>query len=165
MTKIGTLSYSTLPQRRVESRMGLINRFHRRAGDRPIELEPVRLAGGAHVSVVGESHYQEAIIKTVNLSPLDLLEPDHRVFQALLVREPGNKYDPNAIGVYSSVGQVGHLSREAALEYGCVLEEVARQGASAGICEGLIGRRDATVPYGIVLRLSIPRICLDELMR
>src|SRR4051794_18049501 len=123
--------------------MGLIDRFHRRASGPPIELEAVRLAGGAHVSVVGESHYQEAIVKTISLSALDLLEPDQRVFQAVLVREPGNKYDPNAIGVYSSVGQVGHLSREAALEYGCIFEEIARQGASAGVCEGLIGRRDA----------------------
>jgi hypothetical protein len=145
--------------------MGLIDRFHGRARTRRIGLEAVQLAGGAHVSVVGESHYQDAIVKTVSLSPLDLLEPDRCVFQAVLVREPRNKYDPNAIGVYSSVGQVGHLSREAAVEYNPVFEEIARQGASAGVCEGLIGRRDATVPYGIVLRLSIPRICLDELAK
>jgi hypothetical protein len=115
--------------------------------------------------VVGESHYQDAIVKTLGFSPLDLMESDRHVFEAVLVREPGNKYDPNAIGVYSSIGQVGHLAREVAVDYGPVFEEIARQGAAAGVCEGLIGRRDATVPYGIVLRLSIPRICLDELVR
>jgi len=145
--------------------MGLIGRLRRRRGGGldPIELTAIELAGGAHVSVVGESYYQDAIVKTVALSPLDSEEPDRNVFQAVLVREPGNKYDPNAIGVYSSVGQVGHLARDTAIEYGPVFEEIARQGAGAGVCVGLIGRRNATVPYGIVLRLSIPRICLDAL--
>jgi hypothetical protein len=69
------------------------------------------------------------------------VESDRHVFEAVLVREPGNKYDPNAIGVYSSVGQVGHLARESAVEYGGVFEEIARQGAAAGVCEGLISRR------------------------
>jgi hypothetical protein len=143
--------------------MGLIGRLRRRENLKPIELTAIELAGGAHVAVVGESYYQEAIVRTVELSPLDLEEPDRHAFQAVLVREPGNKYDANAVGVYSSVGKVGHLSREAAIEYGPVFEEIARQGAGAGVCVGLIGRRSEAVPYGIVLRLSIPRICLDAL--
>lgn len=143
--------------------MSLIDRFRRRGNLQVIELKAIKLAGGAHVAVVGESHYQDAIVRTAALSPPDSEEPDRRAFQAVLVREPGNKYDPNAVGVYSSVGQLGHLLREAALEYGPVFEEIARQGANAGVCVGLIGRRDHTVPYGVVLRLSIPRICLEEL--
>lgn len=143
--------------------MGLIQRFRRRGSLDAIELRAIELAGGAHVAVVGESHYQPAITKTAALSPPDDEEPDRRAFQAVLVREPANKYDPNAIGVYSSVGKVGHLSRDAALEYGPVFDEIARQGGNAGVCVGLIGRREHTVPYGVVLRLSIPRVCLEEL--
>jgi hypothetical protein len=143
--------------------MGLIGRLRGREKLRPIELTALELAGGAHVAIVGESYYQDAIAKTIALSGFDSEEPDRYAFQAVLVREPGNDYDANAIGVYSSAGKVGHLSREAAIEYGPVFEEIARQGAGAGVCTGLIGRRADTVPYGIVLRLSIPRICLDEL--
>ena len=143
--------------------MGLIGRLRRREKLQPIDLTAIKLAGGAHVAVVGESHYLDAIVGTVELSPLDSEEPDRHAFRAVLVREPRNKYDPNAIGVYSSVGRVGHLSREAAIEYRPVFDEIARRGAGAGVCVGLIGRRSEGVPYGIVLRLSIPRICLDEL--
>jgi hypothetical protein len=143
--------------------MGLFGRLRGRGHSKPIELTAIELAGGGYVSVVGESHYQEAIVHTIALSQPDTREPDRHAFQAVLVREPDNKYDPNAVGVYSSVGKVGHLSREAAVEYGPVFEEVARQGVRAGVCVGLIGRRDDSVPYGVVLRLSIPRICLDEL--
>ena len=133
-----------------------------RVSRRSVSL-PVELAGGAHVAVVGESFYQGAIAKTAANAPLDEEDPDWRAFRAVLVREPGNEYDPNAIGVYSSFGQVGHLSREAAVEYGHVFEEIARQGADAGACVGLIGRQDPALPYGVVLRLSIPRICIEEL--
>lgn len=144
--------------------MGLLDRFRGRpTGLQAIKLNAVELAGGAHVAVVGESHYQDVIAKTAALSPTDDEEPDRRAFQAVLVREPGNEYDPNAIGVYSSFGRLGYLSREAAIEYGPVFEEISRQGANAGACVGLIGRKDPARPYGVVLRLSIPRICLEEL--
>jgi hypothetical protein len=143
--------------------MGLFDRKrgHGR-GQQQIELKAIELAGGAHVGIVGESHYQETIIKTAALSLPDE-DPDWRMFRAVLVREPNNQFDPNAIGVYSSEGKVGHLSREKAIEYGPVFEEIARQRCDAGACQGLIGRQDSNHPYGVVLRLSIPEICLAEL--
>jgi hypothetical protein len=114
-------------------RIGLIGRLRRRDKLQSIDLTAIELAGGAHLAVVGESHYQDAIVGTVERSPLGSEEPDRHAFQAVLVREPRNKYDPNTIGVYSSVGKVGHLSREAAIEYGPVFEEIARQGAGAWV--------------------------------
>ncbi len=144
--------------------MGLLDRLRGRSTLQAMKLNAVELAGGAYVAVVGESHYQDAILKTAAVSPADDEEPDRCAFQAVLVREPGNAYDSNAVGVYSSFGQLGHLSREAAIKYGPVFEEIARQGANAGVCVGLIGRKDPAHPYGVVLRLSIPRICIDELL-
>lgn len=145
--------------------MGFLARLRGEQNVLAMRLTALELAGGAHVSVVGESFYQEAIAKTAANSPADEKEPNRRAFRAVLVREPGNEYDPNAIGVYSSFGQLGHLSRKIALEYGPIFEEIARQGAEAGCCVGLIGRSSADRPYGVVLRLSIPRVCLEELQR
>ena len=148
----------------IASAHGLFDRLRGGStGPQVMQLSALKLAGGAHVAVVGESHYQDAIVRTVADSPADEEEPDWRSFQAVLVREPGNKYDANAIGVYSSFGRLGYLSREEAIEYGPVFEEIARQGASAGVCVGLISPKNPDYPYGVVLRLSIPRICLEEL--
>ena len=67
-------------------------------------------------------------------------EPDLPWFQAVLVREPDNPYDPNAIAVYSPAGKIGHLSREDAEEYQDVLIAVENGGAHAGACSAFLRR-------------------------
>ena len=141
--------------------MGFLDRL---AGKREssVTLTVLELPAGAHVGVVGESHYQDALRKTARLATSD--ESGERVFRAILVHERENQHDPNAIAVWSEVGQIGHLSREAAAEYQPVFEEIARRRCRGGTCPGVLyGGTPDTPSYRAVLRLSIPRICLDEL--
>jgi HIRAN domain len=141
--------------------VGLFNRAKSKR-ESGVTLTVLELPAGARVGVVGESHYQDALGKTAKLATVD--ENGERVFRAILVHEPENEHDPNAIAVWSEVGQIGHLSREAAAEYQPVFAQIARQGSRGGTCTGELhgGTRDKP-SYGVVLRLSIPRICLGEL--
>lgn len=60
--------------------------------------------------VVGESFYQEALQATRGMLRYDR-ELGREVFDALLVLEPDNPYDPKAVAVYSPAGKVGHAPR------------------------------------------------------
>lgn len=60
--------------------------------------------------VVGESFYQEALQATRAMLRYDR-ELGREVFDALLVLEPDNPYDPKAVAVYSPAGKVGHAPR------------------------------------------------------
>jgi len=110
-------------------------------GSLTVTAEP--LAAGALRSVVGESFYKPALERTAAMAvrgapPLPVgvwvankvaeRERDLPWFQAVLVREPDNPYDPNAIAVYSPAGKIGYLSREDAEEYQDVLIVVERWG-------------------------------------
>lgn len=137
--------------------MGLFTRKHR-----AVELSVVELAGGAHCGVAGESFYEEAIAKTLPTCWSD--DEDDRVFRAILVAEPNNEYDTNAVGVWSSLGKLGHLSREEAALYRPLFDEIRRRGYDGGFCEAVMRGGTSDKPnIGIVLRLSRPEICLAEL--
>jgi hypothetical protein len=125
---------------------------------RTVELRTMALPGGARRAVVGESHYQETLAATRSCCSLD--DDGCPVFPAVLVREPNNPYDEHAVGVFSSAGKLGHLSREDALAYSGVLEEVERQGFDAAACEGVLTGGTPEKPYvGVVLKLSVPDWC------
>ncbi len=131
---------------------------------RKVERSVVELAGGGHCAVAGESFYGAAIARTVSLCWVD--EQDDRVFRASLVPEPDNKYDENAVGVWSAMGQIGHLPREDARKYRPLFDEIRRRGYDGGSCEAfMLGGTPDKPNIGIVLRLSAARICLDELRR
>jgi len=83
-------------------------------------------------------------------------------FTAVLVREPDNEYDANAIGVWSQRGKVGHLSREDAVSYGPVLLTVEGMGSQAGACSAFMRQADNGM-WGVVLALSSPGECLADL--
>jgi hypothetical protein len=91
-------------------------------------------------------------------------EDGERVFEAILVAEPDNEYDSNAIAVYSKAGKLGYIPRDEAPDYRPVFEEIARQGCRAGVCTGVLVGGTAEKPFfGVVLRLSDPFSCLGEL--
>jgi hypothetical protein len=137
--------------------MGLFTRKPRTA-----ELSVVQLAGGAHCAVAGESFYGEAIAKTLPTCWSD--GDDDRVFRAVLMAEPNNEFDSNAVGVWSSFGKLGHLPRDEAVLYRPLFEEIRRRGYDGGFCEAVMGGGTPDKPnIGIVLRLSRPQICLAEL--
>ena len=65
--------------------------------------------------IVGESHYQEQLraIAAGRTAKGERVE-----FRVVLMPEPKNKYDPNAVVLYAENGGIiGHLSREDAEEY------------------------------------------------
>ena len=138
--------------------MGFLSRFMSpRASEGSIKVTATPLAAGALLSVVGESFYKPALERTAALAvpgtpPLPVgpwvandvvqREPDLPWFQAVLVREPDNEYDSNAIAVYSPAGKIGHLSRDDAEEYQDVLIAVEEDGAQAGVCSAFMRRAD-----------------------
>ena len=71
------------------------------ADDRPFPLE-----------VVGESHYQDALWRSVGSR--DPVEGRRHQTRAVLLHQPSNKYDSNAIAVFTETPrgfeQVGYLS-------------------------------------------------------
>jgi len=145
----------------------------RSEGSFTVSAEP--LAAGSLRSVVGESFYKPALERTaamaVNAPPLPVAasvaeiaerEPDLPWFRAVLMREPDNPYDSNAIAVYSPAGKIGHLSRGDAERYQKVLIAVERGGAHGGTCSAFMRRAD-NGNWGVVLALSSATVCLREM--
>ncbi|QEC49782.1 hypothetical protein FSW04_20880 [Baekduia soli] len=113
-------------------------------------------------AVVGESFHQEALAAT---APLCVPGEEGRpMFRAVLIAEPDNPYDPNAVAIHSAAGKVGHLSRADAVDYVPVLAALAERGLRAGGCHAFLngGPRDRT--YGVVLRLSPAPDCLLDVL-
>lgn len=110
---------------------------------------PVLLGGRETLEVVGESFYQPTIWQCVGS---DDGSPVRCSIEAVLVHEPTNPYDANAIQVLIDGGLVGHLSREDALAHlpgllalvdvhGCAvaLSGVVVGGAWHGDRRGMLG--------------------------
>jgi len=124
----------------------------------------VELCGDGYCAVVGESHYQDALRRTAEICTSG--QEGRPAFQAILLAEPKNEYDPNAIAVYSTYGKLGYLSRDTAVEYREVLEEVKRMGSDGGACTALLnGGRPGKPSYGVTLLLADPDACLEELAK
>ncbi len=95
--------------------MGLFDRFKKNGsakigGQGPFagltEVQAELLEGKADLDVVGESFYQEALWAVIGGVTRERVRRD---IVAMLVPEPQNQYDPNAIAVYVSGLKVGHL--------------------------------------------------------
>ncbi len=131
---------------------------------RSVPLSLIELCGDGYCAVVGESHYQDALRRTATIcTPGEEGRPS---FQAILVAEPENPYDPNAIAVYSTYGKLGHLSRQDAAEYAEVFADIARAGSDGGGCTGLLNGGQPDKPsYGVTLLLADPDTCLVELAK
>lgn len=132
------------------------------SGGRRIEPSLIKLCESGYCSVVGESFYQDALRATSGVCTLD--RDGRRTFGAALIAEPDNPYDPNAIGVHSSEGKIGHLSREDAISYARVFKEIRRLGYDGASCDAyLTGGEPGKPSLGVVLRIAGPRQCLVEL--
>jgi|SRR5581483_6703788 len=140
--------------------MSLLRR--KRSEPRTVSLSLLELCGDGYCAVVGESHYQDALRQTATIcTPGEEGRPS---FQAILVAEPENQYDPNAIAVYSRCGKLGYLSRADAVAYAEVFSEIRRVGSDGGACVGLLnGGRPDKPSYGVTLCLAVPDTCLREL--
>ncbi|WP_157987510.1 HIRAN domain-containing protein [Jiangella endophytica] len=93
--------------------MRLLDRW--RTTRRPNDaIAPSILGGTEDLEVVGEASYQEALWKLCGGSPGDRVR--HRIV-AVLVPEPHNQHDENAIAVHTGGYLVGYLTREVAAQY------------------------------------------------
>jgi hypothetical protein len=104
---------------------------------------------------VGESNFQDALAEVAGPKPPGGVHVD---IQAVLVREPDNPYDRNAIAVYAAGGRkVAYLSRHDALAYSDLLETCAA-GGSVGACDAVILGADSArdTQYCVWLHIQPP---------
>ncbi|MFF3039190.1 HIRAN domain-containing protein [Arthrobacter citreus] len=80
--------------------------------------------------IVGEA-YREAQITAALSRPVKRDQEVEETHEALLIPEPDNPYDPNAISVRVRGQVVGYLSREAAAVYSPVIHRIAGSGLVA----------------------------------
>lgn len=119
---------------------------------------PVKKASGGRrhqfMNVVGESHHQET---------LQSLRSTHGpLCQALLVPEPENTYDPNAVRVTIEDRHVGYLSREVAKQFGPLL----RAQPSPMLLPAQLHGGEIDLPLlGVTLDFSLVYALKDEAKR
>ncbi len=82
---------------------------------RPVAVSAHLFGGDEDLEIVGEASYQDALWTICRGSLGDQVR--HRVV-AVVVPEPDNPYDPNAIAVHVEGDRVGYLAREDAARYG-----------------------------------------------
>jgi len=105
------------------------------------------------VNVAGESHYQAALQA---LTGTDGTAEIRREVEAVLIPEPANPHDPNAVMVQISDHLVGYLPRAHAVAYAPTIAAVEARGRTAA-CEAMIaGRGGETSALGVFLRLPEP---------
>ena len=107
--------------------------------------------------VVGESNYQGALR---NLSRGHVKEGVKLEKLALLVPEPTNSFDKNAVLVMIDDKKVGYLSREDAIDFHKSMVCLNRQGEIAAvdaiIVGGFIKKDGSTAHFGVRLDVQLP---------
>lgn len=111
--------------------------------------------GDCGFGIVGESNYQPMLRRVAKQG---------RTFRALLVPEPNNPYDPNAIVVLAEGGgPIGYLSRDNALEYREVFAFLTER-QHVGFCRAkLIGGTPGKPTYGVLINLRETESLLTDL--
>jgi hypothetical protein len=111
------------------------------------EAEAALLEGDALVRVVGTSHYQPALLELTQRRG----EEEIRLEKvAVLVPEPENPHDADAIAVFVDERKVGYLARDENRRWRDVVA-----GRVVG-CEAMIAGRGGTTGLGVFLRLPTP---------
>ncbi len=115
------------------------------------------------VAVVGEASYQDAIRKICGSARWEDVKHPCR---AVLVPEPTNKYDSNAVMVQVETQLVGYLSKGDALDYQVPLGMLVERGTVA-ICDARIAGRgpgSETSNLGVFLELPTPEQMVEEIL-
>lgn len=99
--------------------------------------------------VAGESHYQEALVAIAG----PICERGYCLpVEALLIREPSNPYDPNAIRVEVAHRKIGYVARAIAAQLADGLDEA---GCSAfSVCGVVRGGSETARTLGVHLWLD-----------
>lgn len=123
-----------------------------------INLTLFPLPETGHMSVVGESHYQEALHIVTHGQAAGDTKAQHIKVTAALIPEPDNNWDRKAVRVDVVTGKrtvkVGYLPREAAARYQPDLLALRKRG-QLGICAARIAGGGNKL-YGIYLHLGSP---------
>jgi hypothetical protein len=132
-----------------------------------------RIRDDAKVEVVGEAYRQKQVVAARPPGPNDLPPglpaPPAGHYKAMLIPEPSNRFDPNAIGVFLWAGgswsMSGYLSRFDAARYQPLFRHlaIADAGGSASVaCDAALTSEYGGV--GVVLHLGTPGECVVELV-
>lgn len=103
------------------------------------------------LSVVGESHYQSALLSITNSAPGQEVAFD---CIAELVPEPTNPHDPHAVMVRIEGKHVGYLSRQNARKFGPRLKKMLDAGQPT-ICNAYIGCKPDTGNLNLGVSLEV----------
>jgi hypothetical protein len=118
----------------------------------PAGIAPTVLGGNETLEVVGESHYQDHLWRLAGGLQAERVRC---AVQAVLVPEPDNPDDSNAVCVLIDDGVVGYLSREDALAYRPGLVALMqRHGSSIALDGHIVGggqRQDGLGMLGVFL--------------
>jgi hypothetical protein len=101
----------------------------------PAGIAPTVLGGNETLEVVGESHYQDHLWQLAGGLQAERIRC---AVQAVLVPEPDNPHDSNAVCVLIDDGVVGYLSREDAIAYRPGLAALMRKHGGSIALEGHI---------------------------
>lgn len=155
--------------------MGILRRIFGGSATRDLNLNATyftRIRDDATLEVVGEAYRQRQVASARPPGPQDLPPglpaPPHGYYKAMLIPEPTNRYDPNAIGVYLWSGGnwtiAGYLSRGDAVNYQPLFRRLAEttQGATPSIaCDAALTTERGG--KGVVVHLGTPGGCMVEL--
>ena len=129
----------------------------------PITLTKTPLCDDGRLGVVGESFYQEALELVTGGRCFGVSFDDHLPVTAVLVPEPENPYDPNAVRIDVLTGdkslKVGYLARENVERYQPFLLELQEEGR-IGTCPARICGGGPDRSYGIYLHVAPPESIL-----
>jgi hypothetical protein len=115
--------------------MGFFSRLLSSSSAQNARAAGLDVSGDDRIGVVGESHYQDELARLAGPKREGGVELE---VQAVLVPEPKNPFDPNAVAIYiNGHGKVGYLSREDAIAFQPAANEWVSEGKTA-VCEAVI---------------------------
>lgn len=114
----------------------------------------IELFGNRDVAIVGTSYHQDVLARIAGDA---LKRREHVAFTALIVPEPENPHDPNAVAVVADgLGPVGYFGRRDAVRYRAMAAELLRRRA-VGACEAfLTGGWTDEATIGVRLEIEGP---------
>lgn len=98
-----------------------------------------------HTKIVGTS-FREGITESIKA-----LQPNQTL---ILVREPNNEYDPNAVSVYRGGVMLGYIPKETALKINNDVKEGRVRCTVSEVTGGTIGKDN----YGVNILLEVTRV-------
>ena len=102
-------------------------------------------------NVVGESHYNANLRAVLKEEGYRVADGGECYLKAMLLCEPNNQYDPNAVAVVISTRRVGYIQKEDAKALSPKLKALAENGQVLFV-DAVIGWRD---PMKIGVRLDL----------